>query len=96
MTDKDTPMSKAVGTLHYEAAASKIIKEHAPLIYQKVRRRLQPATVPLADRLAADRVRTVESLNAAQKYAIERLDTIFMPVHGVTTDPNVEESSPNE
>lgn len=95
MTDKDTPMSKAVGTLHYEAAASKIIKEHAPLIYRKVRLRLQPATVPLADRLAADRVRTVESLNAAQKYAIERLDTLFMPVHGVT-NPNVEESSPNE
>ena len=83
MTDKDTPMSKAVGTLHYEAAASKIIKEHAPLIYRK-------------DRLAADRVRAVESLNAAQKYAIEGLDTLFMPVHGVTTNPNVEESSLNE
>lgn len=87
MTDKDTPMCKAVGTLHTEAAASKIIKEHAPLIYRKVRLRLQPATVPLVDRLAADRVRTVESLNAAQKYAIERLDTLFMPVHGVNHQP---------
>lgn len=95
MTDKDTPMSKAVGTLHYEAAASKIIKEHAPLIYRKVRLRLQPATVPLTDRLAADRVRAVESLNAAQQYAIERLDITFAPVHGVT-HPNVEEYSPNE
>ena len=95
MTDKDTPMSKAVGTLHYEAAASKIIKEHAPLIYRKVRLRLQPATVPLTDRLAADRVRTVESLNAAQQYAIERVDITFAPVHGVN-HPNVEESSPNE
>lgn len=94
MTDKDTPMSKAVGTLHYEAAASNVIKEHAPLIYRKVRLRLQPATVPLTDRLAADRVRAVESLAAAQQYALERLDITFAPVHGV--NPNVEESSPNE
>lgn len=96
MTDKDTPMSKAVGMLHYEAAASNVIKEHAPLIYRKVRLRLQPATVPLTDRLAADRVRAVESLNAAQQYALERLDITFAPVHGVTTNPNVEESSLNE
>lgn len=95
MTDKDTLMSKTVGTLHYEAAASKIIKEHAPLIYRKARLRLQPATIPLTDRLATNRVSAVESLNAAQQYAIERLDITFAPVHGVN-HPNVEESSPNE
>lgn len=92
MTDKNTLKP---GTLEYEAKVVPVIKEHAPLIYRKARLRLQPATVPLADRLAADRVRTIESLNAAQKYAIERLDTLFTPVHGVN-HPNVEEYSPNE
>lgn len=92
MTDKNTLKP---GTLEHEAKVVPILKEHAPLIYRKVRLRLQPATVPLTDRLATNRVSAIESLNAAQQYAIERLDITFAPVHGVN-HPNVEESSPNE
>ena len=92
MTDKNTLKP---GTLEHEAKVVPILKEHAPLIYRKVRLRLQPATVPLTDRLATNRVSAIESLSAAQQYAIERLDITFAPVHGVS-HPNVEEYSPNE